>query len=312
MNNIEIIQNEQKQLERLAAQRELYSSAKRKHGWQIILTVIIPVCFAVVSFFNPQLSVIAAIFGLASFIIDISLIEPNIKRQKNKAAKIQEIFDCDVLELPRSPLKIIDDIAVEEVLLHYNAHIKIKSNVEKIRNWYTGVSLLPITIARILCQRKNCWWDFKLKERYSNFLKISGIIVFAGMLVIGILLNSSLITITLIASGLVPFFQFCIKQYNDNQEAAKRLNELMKFIQNLWYDALHKNKTDQQLIVDSRRLQDEIFEHRSKSPLILDYYYGLFRKKDDEIMNRAIDILKAEALTYNTSLFNFKPISISL
>lgn len=52
--------------------------------------------------------------------------------------------------------------------------------------------------------------------------------------------------------------------------------------------------SDELLTSNSRRLQDEIFEHRSKSPLILDLYYGLFRK-DEALMNRSSEILVDEA-----------------
>lgn len=297
MNQIASEQNSQKQLERLAAQRELYSSAKIWHGTQILLTVIIPVVLAGLTFIFNEFAVIAAIFGVASFLIDISGIEPVIKKKKTKAAKIQELFDCDILELPKSPLKTVDDITVEEVLLYYNAHIKIATNVEKIRDWYSPkVSQLPIKIARILCQRTNCWWDSKLRERYSSFLKYTSLVVFLVMMVAGYISNLSLIEITLIAGGLVPFFQFCIKQCNDNLEAADRLNELVSYSRQIWDDALENKYSDDLLRANSRRLQDEIFEHRSKSPLILDLYYNVFRDNDEALMNRSSEILVDEAL----------------
>ncbi len=55
MNNIAIIQNEQKQLERLSAQRELYTSAKRFYIVQIIGSILIPIAFAIISFFDLKL-----------------------------------------------------------------------------------------------------------------------------------------------------------------------------------------------------------------------------------------------------------------
>jgi|GEM_PF-3000144 hypothetical protein len=42
-NDIPLKQNEQRQLERLAAQRELYSSAKGIYIFQTILTLVVPV-----------------------------------------------------------------------------------------------------------------------------------------------------------------------------------------------------------------------------------------------------------------------------
>jgi hypothetical protein len=298
MNQIPKEQNTQKQLERLAAQRELYSSAKKWHGVQIYLTVIFPVILATIAFFKSDFAVIAAIFGVASFLTDISIVDPIIKKRKTKAAKIQELFDCDVLKLPRSPLKTIDDIAVEEVLIYYNAHIKIATNVEKIKDWYSPkVGELPMRVARILCQRTNCWWDSKLRQRYSSFLKFTSIVVLATILIIGFISNLSLINVTLIAGGLIPFFQFCIKQSNDNLDAAKRLGELVTYSSQIWNDALANTYSDDTLLTNSRRLQDEIFEHRSKSALILDLYYNFFRKNDEALMNRSSEILVDEALS---------------
>lgn len=297
MNQIPTEQNSQRQLERLAAQRELYSSAKEWHATQIILTVVIPVILATISFFINHFAVVAAIFGVISFIIDISVIEPIIQKRKTKAAKIQELFDCDVLSLPKSPLKTVDDIAVEEVLLYYNAHIKIATNVERIKDWYSPlVGQLPMSIARILCQRTNCWWDSKLRQRYSAFLKLTSMMVFAIIIIIGFVSNLSLIEVTLIAGGLIPFFQFCIKQCKDNLDAAKRLDELVIYSKKIWDDVLLKAYSDDVLKANSRRLQDEIFEHRTKSPLILDLYYNLFRDNDEVLMNRSSEILVEEAL----------------
>jgi hypothetical protein len=296
MNNIPTIQNTQKQLVRLAAQRELYSSAKTWHGVQIISTAFLPVILATIALFKTEFAVIAAIFGVLSFLFDISIIEPIIKKRKIKAAKIQELFDCDVLELPKSPLKTADDIAVEEVLFYYNAYIKISTNVEKIRNWYSPrIRELPMRIARVLCQRTNCWWDSKLRQRYSSFLKYSSIIMFSAILIFGFISNLSLIEFTLIAGGLIPFFQFCIKQCNDNLDAAQRLNELVIYSTKIWNEALEDICSDETLLINSRRLQDEIFEHRSKSPLILDLYYNFFRDNDEALMNRSSEILVIEA-----------------
>lgn len=297
MNQIPTAQNTQKQLERLAAQRELYSSAKKWHIGQIILTVGIPVVSATISIYINELAIFSAIFGVCVFVLDISIIDPEINKKKRKAAKIQELFDCDVLKIPKSPLKTVDDITVEEVLTYYNAHVKIKTNVEKIKNWYSpSVGQLSIKTAGILCQRTNCWWDANLRQRFSVFLKYSSIVVFSFLILLGYLANLTLIELTLIASTLVPFFQFCIKQSNDNKDAANRLNELVAYSIQIWNDALTNSCDEQTMTVNSRRLQDEIFEHRSKSPLILNTYYKFFRDKDERLMNRTSEILVQEAI----------------
>lgn len=296
MNQISLIQNSEKQLQRLAAQRELYNAAKSLHLLQIILTVILPVALALVALYITSYAVVSAIFGVLSLIVDMSLIDLAITKNKEKAAKIQELFDCDVLELPKSPLKVVDDVTVEVVLQHYNAHAKIASNIEKIRNWYpTRIHELPLHIARIICQRINCWWDSKLRRKYAFILKCICIAVFGSMLLIGYLRDLTLIDVTLIASGLIPLFQFSIKQANDNIEAACRLDQLVQFSISLWEKALNGESVDS-LKSDARKLQDEIYEHRKRSPLILNFYYHWFRDKDELLMNKTADILVEEAL----------------
>lgn len=300
MNSIPTEQNKQKQLERLAAQRELYSSAKKWHVVQVIITVIAPVCISIFCIFQPKFATFGAIYGVCTFILDILIIEVEISRKKTKAAKIQELFDCEVLQIPKSPLKTVDDITVEEVLTHYNAHIKIPTNVEKIKDWYSpSVGELSIKTARILCQRTNCWWDSKLRNRFSNFLKFGSMLIFAILLLLGYIGDLTLIDFTLILSTLVPFFQFSIKQSNDNKEAAARLNELVLYSIQVWNKALENACDETTMTNDSRRLQDEIFEHRKKSPLILNVYYKMFRDKDEALMNRTSEILVQEAIEHN-------------
>lgn len=296
MNNIVSKQNEQKQLERLAAQREIYSFAKRLHLLQIGLTVIIPIILFIVSTIWNNLIIYSALFGIIVFIIDGILLQPTIKVQKIKAAKIQELFDCDILELETSPLKVVNDITVEEVLLNYNAHIKIKKNIEKIRDWYPkNIEGLPISIARIICQRANCWWDSKLRIRYSNFLKYFGIVVFLSLFIYAFIAKTNVTNFTLYLSGLIPFFHFCNKEFIEHQEAALRLNELVKYSEVIWEYAIENQEDSHKNKLNSRRLQDEIYEHRCKSPLILDRFYNLFRDQNEVLMNRTSEILIGEA-----------------
>jgi hypothetical protein len=296
MNNINAKQNEQKQLERLAAQREIYSFAKRIYLLQICLTVIAPIILFIVSSIWDCILTYSALFGVIVFILDGILLIPIIKEQKLKAAKIQELFDCEVLDLDTSPLKVVNDVTVEEILLNYNAHSKIKTNIEKIRDWYpTNIQSLPISIARIICQRANCWWDSKLRVRYSNFLKYFGIMFFLSLFIYAFITKIEIAQFTLYLSGLIPLFQFCNKEFVEHREAALRLNELVKYSEEIWNYALNNLDEYHKIKLNSRRLQDEIYEHRCKSPLILDRFYGLFRDQNEVLMNRTSEILIEEA-----------------
>ena len=112
--------------------------------------------------------------------------------------------------------------------------------------------------------------------------------------------NLEFTSFVLLGSTLIPFFQFTIKQYLEQKETVKRLSELMDFVNNIWDSILEKSKSDEQLTETSRRLQDEIFEHRNKSPLILDFFYNKFREKDEDLLSRTtqklVDDLKEKGI----------------
>lgn len=292
MNSIAIKQNELKQLERLSAQRELYSSAKKYHGFQISFVVFLPIILSFVTIQYSNLVQFAAAYGVIIALVDLLFFDEKIKSKKGKAAKIQELFDCDVLQIEVSPLKTIDEITIEEILIHYDAHKKIATNVEKIRNWYPqSVSDVPISMARVICQRANCTWDTKLRESYIEILRAFSILILAGVIIYSLFKDLKFIDFVLLGSTLLPFFQFCIKQNLEQKDAIKRLTELFKYSNDLWVAIINKSKSNEQLTEASRRLQDEIFEHRSKTPLILDFFYNRVRTKDEGVLIRTTDSL---------------------
>lgn len=299
-NDIAIKQNEQKQLERLAAQRELYSAAKRYFILQSILTLFIPVLLSVLAIYIESVSAYAALFGVCIFVVDLLLIEPVIKHKKNKAVKIQELFDCSVLSLSHSPLKVVNDISVEDILQHYDAHKKIATNIEKIRDWYPKVvSEVDIAIGRIICQRSSCWWDKNLRNKYCLILKAIAVILPLLILATCFLKNLPTIQFVLILSALVPFFQFTIKQYNENKDMDCRLENISNYINQTWNSILANNLSFEQLTIEARRIQDAIYDNRSNSPLVFDSFYKLFRNKDENTMNKAAEILVNEVTNRN-------------
>lgn len=295
MNNILSIQNEQKQLERLSAQRELYSSAKRWYVFQILGSVLIPVTLAIISFFNFKLPVFAAIFSIVFFLVDLIFISPLISKRKAKAAKIQELFDCEVLQISKSPLKMSNDIAVEEVLGHYEVHNKIKLNIEKVRDWYPPeLESINIAFARLVCQRTNCWWDAKLRSRYMTTVRAISIIIPLLILIIGIMLGMTTDNIVLMTSSLMPLFRFANKEYSDHKWANERLERTYNYILKLWENILKNCFDRNKLAIESRAIQDEIFENRTKSPFILDVIYNAFRTKNEFIMKKTASVLVQE------------------
>src|SRR4051812_5638588 len=102
MNLIPETQNTPRQLDRLAAQRQLYSDGKRILAVQIILSVpcVILLSFLVAAF--PEVGALkgaAAAWGALLTVLDIAYFSNKVVELRERAAKVQELFDCDVLEL---------------------------------------------------------------------------------------------------------------------------------------------------------------------------------------------------------------------
>jgi len=87
-------QNEKQQLQYLAAQRQLYSTAKYIFSWYLILGGLLPVILAVAAVFYSSFKVYAVSWGVLITLADIFLLTPWQKSLKDSAAKIQEMFDC--------------------------------------------------------------------------------------------------------------------------------------------------------------------------------------------------------------------------
>jgi hypothetical protein len=295
MNQIATVQNSEKQLERLAAQRELYSSAKRLFILQVYGNVVVPLTLSLISALLGHFSVYVAIYGICFFVIDALLIEPTIKHHKSKAAKIQELFDSEVFELSRSPFKTVEDVTVEEVLTNYDAHRKIESNIEKLKNWY-NVDLhgLDISFARLICQRMNYSWECGLRSSYARQLKVLNVILPLGVVIVALFAGLRINEMVLIAGGLLPLFKFLTKQYQENKEAIEKLGKLDRYFNGLWQKILKEEVDQDELQEAARRIQDEIFDNRIKSPLIPDRLYRHYRPKDESLMTRTGDKLATD------------------
>jgi hypothetical protein len=287
-NDILIRQNKPEELERLAAQRELYSSAKRIFFWQAIITVVVPVALACLGIIFEKWAPYIAWYGVAIFSIDLLVIDPLIKKRKTKAAKIQELFDCSVLQLSYSELKTVKDITVEDVLQNYEAHQKIATNIEKIRDWYPApISEVGLPVARIICQRSSCWWDKQLRETYCQRIKLVIILIIAGIFTGCLIAQTGTVQLILVLSALIPFFQFAIKQYNDNVDMNCRLQELSAYIDKVWDDILKGKIADPEVKNEARRIQDGLYDNRTLSPLVFDFFYKKRRTGNEQTMVKA-------------------------
>ena len=297
MNKIPETQLEPTQLKRLAAQRQLYTDAKAIQKIQIGLSALGPPILVVLVEYFCLLPVYAACCGIIVTLLNILGFTPWRQSLKKKAAKIQELFDCDVLELNWRELTVGSRVEMETIEKYALKHKRKDRDYSKLENWYPkDVGELPIHIGRVVCQRENCWWDAQLRRRYVRLVILTLGIFAVIALYLGIKGGfSPEKSILALVIPLMPAYVLGIQQRKENTESATRLDELRKYAEGLWEKAL-QGTASEELTHASRDLQDMIYNSRRKNPLILDEFYKLFKKKDEELVNKTSGELAKEAL----------------
>lgn len=298
MNTISQDQLTQKQLDRLAAQRQLYSDAKRIQAFQKILSIPVVVLWSLFVMWIPDLKVYAAYWGICVTLLDVIFFTPWQRSLKEKAAKVQELFDCDVLKLSWRNLQAGRRPDAEAIMESSSKFKCVDPECSTLRNWYPGsVDKLPIHLARIVCQRANCWWDANLRRRYATWMIISvgtlTIFVFLVGLVGGLTLEKFFLAVL---APLMPAFVLGLREYTEHKESASKLDRLIEHAEKLWNMAIIEKATPDELTEESRDLQDEIYDHRRRSPLIFDWIYRRLRQTHEDQMNKGAEALIEEAL----------------
>ena len=289
MPSIANSQNEKKQLQRLAAQRYLYFKAKKIFGLYFMLAVPLTILSIVFSLIFSEIQIYATIYGMSLAIIGFFILTPLEKQNRLTAAKIQEIFDCDVLKLDWNEYLTDQLPDKEDIIENAQKYDKIKHKFSPIEDWYpSDIDQFPIALGRVICQRSNIWWDAKNRERYIKALRI--ILILTPILIVIAAIIAKLDipkTISFITAPIMPLIIIGVQQYQGHKTAADNLNRLKKNSDALIKLAQAKMLNDALLTQKSRCLQDEIYRHRSQNPCVFEWLYKRFRNKDEDKMNKS-------------------------
>ncbi|HYT35642.1 MAG TPA: S-4TM family putative pore-forming effector [Ktedonobacteraceae bacterium] len=297
LNDIAKKQNTQQQLERLAAQRYLYSRAKSVLGIQLALDLLSPLVLATIVAFVPSFDASAAFIGVVAGVTDL-LLESYESSHKRRAADIQEIFDCDVLELECRDLQVRRRPITEIIMEAARDYKRSDPNYSDLRDWYPPtVEKIPLYLARLVCQRINCWWDSQLRRRYVGVVVIVLLLLCVSVFAIGLINGLTVAKLFLaVIFPLLPTFIWAYREIKGQTEAASEKDDLRKYAEELWEDAIHNKLPMEEIDKRSRNLQDEIYYNRRSNPFILDWFFKRLHYKNEEFVNRGAEELVKEAL----------------
>lgn len=288
-------QEQPENIELLAAQRNLYSRAKNIIGFQMFLSVPVAICAAITTIAKPQLKGYIALWGILVVVFDLFVFTPWVKKLRDNAARVQELFDTKVMGLEWNEISV--GKRPEPELIHEEAqkHGLKHEEVANLRKWYPVViDEVPEIFGIIISQRSNVWWDCKMRRKYSLFIRILLVCIALGLIGYALYERKDLFEfLAYIVAPLASTYVFGYRQMLEHGDAAERLDKLRELAEKIWSEA-KSGKDATSLKQKCRTLQDQIFEHRKKNPPIFDFLFKWFRDGNEALMNKGAATLVAE------------------
>lgn len=282
MNNIKELQDKSENLKLLAAQRVAYARAKNIFGIQVIATVAFAVLFNFVRLF-PKEKIINYLpyiitISVVVAIIDLLFFTKFISKMRTSAAKVQEMFDCEIYQLPWNSINC--GSKPDKNFIQENNKRYVADPEKPIENWYDiPLEDLPREKAILLCQETNLWYDSKLRESFKNtafyaLLGMAGLSILIGLIT---KLPFGLLVLYVVAP-LLPAIVITIKIYQENEKSINASVELKKQV------AALRQTTTNPTIEQIRQIQDKIFCSRKDSALVPEWFYARKRSQLEEGM----------------------------
>ena len=301
MADISTTQNLLPNIQLLAAQRYLYSYAKRLSVIRPLLAGATLIVGSVAGALWTEAQPWAALAGIIVALLNGICLDSLQDRFRKDAANIQEDFDCNVLNLPWNEVLAGRRPAAEEV--HEAAKKDRSARKAPLENWYPDIiDSLPLHQARVICQRTNCWWDSKLRRRYRIIVLIALGLISALALFLGLLTEMNLQKFVLVvAAPLLPTLLWGMREAQSQGDTAATLDRLKCLGENLWKGVVQGEMVEPEATSRSRELQDAILLHRRTNPFVFDWIYRQLRRDYEEQMNVGAENMVAQVDTASGS-----------
>lgn len=276
-------QNDKNNIKRLAAQRRIYSKAKKINYLIFGLVVLIPIIVSVLTTIpslvflqNPNVTLLLHAYTVFMVFLQYFL-TTHIEKMKKHAAYIQLESDMKVFDLKWNDCLLGPKVDNTELVVKEFDKFP-KKDLSDLNNWYDLSELEKKKREEVIriCQRQNLQWNSTLYKRINIGFNILiwgsfGIFVFIipfFRLNMAQMINS--------AVNFIPLITWILDVNKNYQKNKNILDELKKLISNKGYSNI--------LAV---MIEAKFTEYRQNDSLIPDWLYSLFRRKDNKIHQEA-------------------------
>lgn len=270
-------QNSSENVKMLAAQRRLYSKAKRKTLLIFILTVVVQVvlsilCTTIVSH-RPKLSFLQDYFHMYTLIIIVVqyCLVRRVSKFKEEASHIQLRFDMRVFNLKWDDRFLGPDVDYDKLVERESNKVSV-GYLKELKNWYKFNGLKATNKNQVIrfCQKQNLSWNSTLRKRVNNIIQRTMVINVFIYFVMLWLTKANVVQAMNILVNLAPLITWWITVNKNYDRDNKILDEFKRLLDNNKY-----SKTTSLLI------EAKSTEYRKNSSLVPNCIYELFKKEDD-------------------------------
>lgn len=284
-NKIVQTQNTDKNIARLASQRQLYNDVEFLDKINFCLSVIILLGFAAIQEIAgwDWAKVVSGCVSIFMLVLSL-IISSKVKAKKTLAASIQQEFDIDVFQMPWDNKLFGKRKNLNSEIAKYSKKILNDDRKKnKLYNWYPiEVDSFPQSRAILVCQKENFNWDAGLRKRYRIFVLVFVVGIIIASVVICLLKGDSVQNLVLRFVIILPALRWFINVINGLNDDLERMESLK--------NALYS--TDDKQMIDLQFIQKEIFENRKSAIKIPDWFYNIFRDNDEDRERRTVELSK--------------------
>jgi hypothetical protein len=284
MNSLLEDQNKEPLLRLLKAQNSAYSKAK-KYQFIDVISILIALAPTVLLYFDLNHATLVAVIGVVWTLISI-FSQILIERETKIGAVIQDQFDTNLFKIERNEILVGDEVEISKVL----ELSKLNKN-DDLTDWYSTKILPTLSheTAVLLAYKCNAIWGKSQRKQFVNFIKIMIVLYYGGMIALSLYKNTGLFDLVVWLAPSIPALVFgtsTIKAQNGIIATYDRINKL---IDNLYKSLKNNQKTPTE--VELRQIQDLYFTQRLISNKVPDWFYKLFRKRTEGVVDEAIEIM---------------------
>lgn len=268
MNNgdeIKRVQELEENKRLLAAQREMYSTAKRLDFANVLVCFAVPFCATLVQLvFAIPFGMLIAVWFLT---MAAGLVLPHLSAElAKKASRVQQAFDSKVFGVSFENAKV-NPRDVARYAARYYTRCERKHTDPGLDDWYSAdLSGLKAGKAIARCQRQNAEWSRRLLRR-SICMEVFVSIAFGGLLCLLIAcLGVDPLNLTFIST----IAEWAVQRIARCLSALRKVGNLSV---SMTFDLSSKENV--------RCVQDAICDYRGSSYIVSDFMYRLFKESDD-------------------------------